>query len=393
MIDNFKIEINDNKKINKIKKSNLIVRLSILGAFLLTVLITAIVVFVGGEKRTVFMTGEGGTKTIDFQEYFYQEIQFANLKDDGSTETIHASDFKVVIEDKEEDKECVGVFISTGNVDNASTEYELVHDGKTKFVKVYFERNPIQNTSFEYGVTYKDKFLGSYMTYSNKAYDFWQAFLVEFFVFGIAFAIVSARLSARLYAKNGERYKAINEQVITKLKASKFNTTKTFALSGRKSGVEDIEKMLVFVDGKNKKLALVDYDKLIYKVVDYKDIISYKIIEKNGTDVNSQLQYSILLDTAFTTTSSRDVCKKLQLVFVLNDEDDATLIYELVKSSLGMDTEKYKQLSKEMIDITAFLDIVEKNTPKDKRFIYCKHCGTKNDYDAKNCSSCGAAID
>ena len=321
MIENIKIEINDNEKINKIKKSNLIVRLSILGAFLLTVLITAIVVFAGGKKRMVFMGGVSGSRTIDFQEYFYQEIQFADLKDDNSTEIIYASDFKTIVNDKE----YIVAFISTGNVDNASTEYELIHDGKSKFVKVYFEIDLVQNTSFEYGVTYKDKYLSSYLVYSNKAYNFWQAFLIEFFIFGIAFAIVSARLSARLYAKNGEKYKAINEQVALKLKASKFNTTKTFALSGRKSGAEEIEKMLVFVDGKNKKLALVDYDKLVCKVVDYKDIISYKLIEKNGTDVNSQLQYSILLDTAFTTTSSRDVCKKLQLVFVLNDEDDTTV--------------------------------------------------------------------
>ena len=384
MIDNFNIEINDNDKIKRIKKSNLIVRLSILGAFLLTILITAIVVFAGAGKQTIYLGSSSGSRYINGADYIYKEIHFTNLNNDDSTEIIYASDFKVEIYGNI----YFGEFISTGNVANASNKYELVHNDKDKYVAVYFKMRYLGDAEFYY----KGKSL-SYYSNNELGYTFGSAVIVEFMIFGLIFAFVSAKLSGRLYPKNGERYKKINENVIQKLKGLKFNTTKTFVLSGRKSGSTDIEKMQVFVDGKNKKLALVDYEKLVCKVVDYKDVVSYKLIEKNGTDVNSQLHFSIILDSAYTTTSSREVCKKLQLVFVLNDEEDSTLIYELVRSSIGIDSDKYKRLSNELIELTAFLDIVEKNTPKDKRFVYCKHCGTKNDYDAKKCSSCGAAID
>ena len=384
MIDNFNIEINDNEKIKRIKKSNLIVRLSILGAFLLAVLISAIVIFAGSNKQIVGLGSNSGSRYINGANYIYQEIHLTNLKNDGSTEIIYASDFKF----KLYGNEYVGEFISTGNIANASNKYELVHNDNDQYFAVYFKMNYLGDGKFYYN----DEVLGV-ISNDDRWSTFGSAVIIEFLIFGFIFGFVSAKLSGRLYPKNGEKYKKINENVAQKLKGLKFNTTKTFALSGRKSGSTDIEKMQVFVDGKNKKLALVDYDKLICKVVDYKDVVSYKLIEKNGTDINSQLHFSIILDSAYTTTSSREVCKKLQLVFVLNDEEDSTLIYELVKSSIGIDSERYKRLSKELIELTAFLDIVEKNTPKDKRFVYCKHCGTKNEYDAKKCSSCGAAID
>mgnify|MGYP003294049205 CR=1 FL=1 len=49
-----------------------------------------------------------------------------------------------------------------------------------------------------------------------------------------------------LYPKNGEKYRAVNEKIDAKLKDMGFKTTKTFALSGRKSGLEDIEKIRDF---------------------------------------------------------------------------------------------------------------------------------------------------
>ncbi len=385
MIENYKIEIDETTKIKKIKKSNLIVRLSILGAFLLTVLITAIVIFAGAKVSTVGITGEGGVRSRNGKVYTYKEFEFVNIKDDNSIEIINAEDFVL----ERNGNRVHGSLISTGNLENASDEYKLIYDGKDKYIKVYFEGSYYGSLNFYF----KGELL-DYVSNSNDAGGtFGGALIIEFLIFGFIFAFVSAKLSGRLFAKNGERYKAINEKIVLKLKEIDFKTTKTFALSGRQSGSTEIEKMLIFVDGKNKKFAFVDYSKKLFKVVDYKDLVNYKLIEKNGTDIGSQLHYSIILDSAYTTTSSRDVCKKLQLVLVLNDEEDSTIIYELVKSSLGMDTDRYKRLSNEMIELTAFLDIVEKNTPKDKRFIYCKHCGTKNDYDAKKCSSCGAAID
>lgn len=385
MIENFKIEINDKEKIKKIKKSNLIVRLSILGAFLLTVLISAIVVFSGGKMNVVSLGYSSGSRYIDYAQYTYQEIKFTNLKDDGSTETIHASDFKA----KYYGVEYVGQFISTGTLSTSNTEYELVHNGSDKYIAVYFKMYQYSDTKYYYN----GELLEYNMNNDGRGLEFLEVVIIEFIIFGVIFAFVTSKLSARLYPKNGEKYRAVNEKIDAKLKDMGFKTTKTFALSGRKSGLEDIEKMLIFVDGKNKKFAFVDYDKLICKVVDYKDLINYKVIEKNGTDVNSHLRYSIILDSAYTTTSSREVCKKLQLVFVLNDEEDSTIIYELVKSSIAIDSTRYKKLSKEMIELTAFLDIVEKNTPKDKKFIYCKHCGVKNNYEDKHCSACGSALD
>lgn len=402
MIEKYKIEI-DETKIKKMKKANLIVRLSVLGAYLLTVLITAIVVFANFKSHKICLR-EGGFshfpvsynshQIIDGKTYIVERIDFINLKKDNTTETIYCSDFKSIYNGKE----CVASFFKENVYDKESKDtFVLKHNGQEQTLAVYFEVNGVGHMDFYYSSYSHDCFYkGEQLEWRNNLdpYNkFYPAILIELLIYGIIFVIISAKIKSIYGVKNGKKYKAINEKVVLKLKEMGFKASKIFALSGRKSGLEDIEKMLILADSKNKKIAFVDYDKLMCNVVDYKDLIDYKVIEKNGTDVDSHIHHSLIWDSTYTVASSREICKKLQLVFVLNNEEDSTIIYDLVKSSISIDSDRYKRLSKELIEITAFLDIVKKNAPKDKKFVYCKYCGTKNEYDSKKCSSCGAVVD
>lgn len=216
--------------------------------------------------------------------------------------------------------------------------------------------------------------------------------MFEFFMLVAIFAIINIKLSNRLIDKKGERFKVVNEKVKLELAGYDFSITKVFPFSAKYSGETDIEKMLVFVDGKNQKFAFVDYNKKSCSIVDFKDLVSYKIIENNGSEIESSTGYSLFFDSLYTKVSSVDVCKNLKLVFVLNDEENATVVYELNKTSLSIKDKRYKNLSQELIDLTAFIDIVQNKIPKDKKFIYCRHCGVKNAYDQTHCSACGSVL-
>lgn len=216
--------------------------------------------------------------------------------------------------------------------------------------------------------------------------------IAEFLIFGGIFAIISRLLINRLDFGKGDEYRTINESVMHILQQARFEINKTFSFSVKKSGNTDMEKMLVFVDGKNQKFAFIDYNKKSCSIVDFKDLVSYKIIENNGSEIESSTGYSLFFDSLYTKVSSVDVCKNLKLVFVLNDEENATVVYELNKTSLSIKNTRYKNLSQELINLTAFIDIVQNKIPKDKKFIYCRHCGVKNAYDQTHCSACGSVL-
>ena len=176
------------------------------------------------------------------------------------------------------------------------------------------------------------------------------------------------------FTKKGDKIKRINESVIEIFQKVKFSITNVFYMPSTSTGVEKITKLMVCVDNKNKKMAFVDYDSKKCKIVDFKDIVNYKILKDNGVDVETET-YNVF-DIPFTTTTTTNLCKKLQLVVVLNDENDTNIVYGFVKSGISVDSDLYKNIMNSIIEVTSYLDVIIKNTPKDEVFVYCKYCRT-----------------
>ena len=392
MIENTKITISLDQKYENIKKRKRLKKLIMFSVYLVTMLIStlAIVIYSNLNKPTLALPKSGNN-----EDYLYQEIKFINLKNDNSVETIYAKDF-VITKDGQEYKASAFSFVDENdnpfiNYEDIETfeEYKLVHNGTSKSLRVYFKVNTYSSDN----LYYKGKPIENYTKSIDITTQIVSMILSESMLFCIIFVIACISFQSKEYIKTSEKFQAINENVLKSIDKSKFNITKTFYFSASKSGPSDIEKMMLLVDNKNKKFIFIDYDNLLFKTVDFKDVVNYKLIEKNSTDVSSNLQYSILLDSLYTTTSSNEVCKILKLVFVLNDEENSTIIYDLIKSAVSLSSKKYKQLSQELIDATAFLDIVQNQIPKDKKFVYCKHCNVKNDYESSHCSACGSVLD
>ena len=388
MIDNFNLQVENNNKKTKIKKQNRIIMISILLFCAIVMALTAAIMFTTAKTQKIGCNNYAtGTYHLDNGKYKTVPVYFFNLENDGTSQTVNISDFYAVNNGV---KKAPLFFSEDPMFAERFTAVEIYNNGETQYTELCFNEDDIDDT-FE--IYYKGEKVKSSDNVLNAESDFIEVLIIEIIATVVLVIGALIFIGGRGCQKKGEYYRAINEKAELQLKAAGFETTKAFYLTSTKSGVTDIEKMMVLADGKNKKFAFVDYDAKKLKIVDYKDFVSYKLIEKNGTDVNSQLHYSILLDSAFSTTSSRDVCKKLQLIFVLNDEDDSTVVYEMVKSGLGMDTARYKKMSKELIDITAFLDVIQTKTPKDKKFVYCKHCGVKNSYESSHCSACSSPLD
>lgn len=385
MIENSRKLLDDSKKFEKIKKTNFIIRISMLGVFLLLIAISAMAIFASIKPHHIGIGGTGGSP-LHNNEHNYVEINFFNLKNDNSTKIISAKDITAVYEGKE----YTASYFSNDDGETKLEKYIVIQNGSDQSIKAYFE-----DIYFYYDEEYFycDEQLKAEREYTTAGEVFAIVAVIEVLFFVFVFFTIDHFLKKRTDYKKGEKYKKINEKVFAEIESKNFNITKTFALSGKNSGATEAEKMLIFIDNKNKKYGFVDYEKNLLKIVDFKDLVNYKVIEQNGISVESQLNYSILLDAPYTTTSSKDVCKKLQLVFVLNDEDDSTVVYDIIKGGLALDSSKYKRISKEMIEITSFFDVVQSKIPKDKKFVYCKHCGVRNDAESSHCSACSSPLD
>ena len=202
--------------------------------------------------------------------------------------------------------------------------------------------------------------------------------------------IISSRISKRREEEKLKAIKEFNQKVIDEIEGKGFNITKTFYLKAQKSGNEKFEQQMVCVDGKNKKLVFIDYSKKDYVIIDYKDYVTYKLFENNGVNVETNTDF--FFDVPITTTSSKNVCKKLKLVIVINDEENTNVVYDLIQSSVSIDSSSYKALVNSVIELTSFLEVINKNTPKSQKFYYCKYCGVKNAENASHCVSCGSVL-
>ena len=375
MIQTIELHKNAKKESNGGARACLVAVIIIFAAYLFSV-IAAIVTCVNSSKECVALTGQGGLSA----NKYYVNVVFFNLVEDGSTEDVLLEDFELRFE---------GSTYRAVAFNSSKTEYKLVRDNNEKFLKVWFNDANVDYSNCE--IYYKGTKLGS-RTMSLVEMLF-PIVLIETIALAIVMltAIGVIRIVCETKAKS-QSIKALNEKTFEQLKDLKFNITHTFYLPSPRTGEKNIEKMMLCADNKNKKLAFVDYQNKICKVLDYKDFVNYKLVENNGVDVESKMRYSILLDSTYASTSSKNICKKLQLILIVNDENDTNIVYDFVRMGVSIDSSIYKSMSKALIEVVSFLEVANKTPIKERKYIFCKYCGVKNKEDASHCTSCGSVI-
>lgn len=375
MIQTIELQKNGKKDSNNGAKACLISVILLFAVYLFAV-ISSTIMCVNSSRECVALTGNGGISN----NKYYVNVVFFNLTEDGSTDEIKLEDFELRFE---------GKTYRAIAFNNEKTEYKLVRNNDEKFLKVWFEDANVNYSKCE--IYYNDTKLGS-RTMSLLEMLF-PMVLIETIAFAVVvlMAVGIIRIVCESKAK-AQGIKALNEKTFAALNDIKFNITHTLYLPSPRTGDKNLEKMMICADGKNKKLAFVDYQNKICKVLDYKDFVNYKLVENNGVDLESKMKYSILLDSTYTSTSSKNICKKLQLILILNDENDTNIVYDFVRSGVNVDSIIYKNMSKALIEAISFLEIVNKTPVKERKYIFCRYCGVKNKEDASHCTACGSAI-
>lgn len=345
-------------------------------ALYLFAVIASTVMCVNSAKESVALTSEGGLTG----NKYYVNVIFFNLTEDGSTDEIKLEDFELRFE---------GQTYRAVAFNNSSSEYKLIRDEEEKFLKVWFDDANVDYSKCE--IYYKGEKLGS-RTMSLVELLF-PVLLIETIALAIVMLMTVGVIRIVCEAKaKSQGIKALNEKTFELLADIKFNTTHTFYLPSPRTGDKNIEKMMICADNKNKKFAFIDYQNKVCKVLDYKDFVNYKLIESNGVDVESKMKYSVLLASTYSSTSSKNVCKKLQLILIVNDENDTNIVYDFVRSGVNIDSTIYKDMSKALIETVSFLEVANKTPIRERKYIFCRYCGVKNKEDASHCVACGSAI-
>lgn len=381
-MEKFEFGIYDDKKPKKIARQNLIIRLCVFALFILSVIITAACVF---QEKEYVAYGSYSFKSSNYYNsdgrYCYN-IVFGNLKDDGIVEIVKAEDFSFKIDGKI----IYGKYIGDNESSINKTYYKLVHNGNNQSVYVTF------NYSYDYNyakqVFYKGTELNHVNKYQDQSSTFWGLFAVELLGFGMILITVNIILRKRGYKNKNKLYYNLNKQLHLELKNHAFEITKIFSFQQALSCTKVEEQLQILVDRNNKKIALVNYNTRICAIIDYKDIVNYKIIEKDGADEETTTTLGL-----FYNTSSSPVCKKLAFVIVVNDEEEPQFTYEIINGSVSITSNRYKNNLKSITEISSFLDVIKNKSPKAIDFVHCKYCGTKNDYNVKKCISCGSNLD
>ena len=130
-------------------------------------------------------------------------------------------------------------------------------------------------------------------------------------------------------------YKTINEKTLEEAEKKGFVPSKKYFMSGYKTGSADEEKLMICFNNKSKKCCLIDYLKKKAFILDFADIVSYDVVENNGIKVVEEVS----LFSSVPTQTTKNVCKKLSLVIVMDDLDDTNVVYDLIKSGVTFESQ------------------------------------------------------
>ena len=378
MMERIKFQIEE-KNTNKSKAGNFVL-IGIFILYLIAILTTIIIVNLHKTEEKVGLAGSSGYEG----SYYAVEIAFYDLEVGGKSTTINASDFTLETFTKDVKAICF---------EGGAKTYTLKRLHSVEYVKVMFPRTDTGFLTFETDVEYLDEELDM-MSVESVGEIMVPIVAVETFLFFIIFMLAFVIIKNSNYSKPfSQKCREINQKVVSELKARSFVSTKVFYLSSPRTGASNMEKMIICVDNKNGRFAFVDYTNKECVIVRNEDIVNYKVIENNGVNVR-QYSSTTIFNVPFTETETYDVCKKLQLVITLNDSEKTNVIYEFVRSGISTSSNMYKEMSRNIIDITSLLDVATGMVSKDgKAVVRCKYCGVKNKADASHCCSCGAVLE
>ncbi len=378
MVEVIKIQA-DNKKTKK-NKSGVFVLLGIFILYMIAVVTAVAIIGTYKNKEKIGTTGNNGYQG----SYYYVEIAFYDLDVGKENFEIKASDFTI---------ETMGREVKAISFEGGAKTHTISKKKEIEYVKVMFARS--SDFGFYIGdIEYKDEEIEPI---NNKSIGKMLVPVISFetfffvIIFFLALVIIKNTDSSKPFK---QKCREVNEGVIRVLKEKGFKSTKVFYMASPKTGENNIEKMILCVDKNNNKLALVDYQSKECVIANYNDVVSFKVNENNGVQTK-QVTGTTIFNLPYTETETYDVCNKLQLIIVLDDENKTNVVYEFVKSGIRTNSNTYKDIQRIVTDVSSTLELITSgaSSRENKLFIRCKYCGVKNKVDASHCCSCGAVLD
>lgn len=386
MVEKIDIDVGKKKQLDKYLKIKQIIAIVVLIVYAIAAITTSVLLKTKDNKEGIAY----GSQQIHDRRYI-AEVTFFNLPVDGSVRKVELSDFKLKVNSYIE-YDAVG--IKTEQMNSVYYgDYNIVCDKEQITVTIYFEQNSgMYGFSYSsYQVYYEGKELASMPSKAAQKAERTAIILFEtiaiLLIWWMAIVIINNKNNAE--AKSFY-YKTINKKVLEELEKKGFVSSKRYFLSGYKTGTVDDEKLMICFDNKSKKCCLIDYNKKKAYILGFNDIVSYNVMENNGVKVVEEVS----LFSATPTQTTKNVCKKLSLVVVMNDLDDTNVVYELIKSGVTFESQKYKTATADLINVTSALEIItsKKHTEKEQKFVFCEYCGAKNKAESLRCESCGSPL-
>ena len=158
---------------------------------------------------------------------------------------------------------------------------------------------------------------------------------------------------------NVNNTKAVNADVLQKLKAENFETSHICYMSDYSSGLstDNSEKQMLCVDAKEKKIALVNYANGSYIIVNFADLISYDVYNNGKTDTSGGVLYGLVV------TESKEKCQELKLILRLRSFDKPQFEYVLISQTLfnnGIDKaqKQYGIIMNDLQQTISYLELI-----------------------------------
>jgi hypothetical protein len=391
MVEKIEIKLDKHEQVDKFSKVRPIVSLFVL-AFYIAIVFTTIAILNTRNSSVKMASSMHGYYGSGMSAQIYYDITVYNLKGNGGYLTYELDEFELYYSGDE--FEAYGFKTpEMTEIDTTSNSIAIRCDETEETFRIYFEP----------GSGYRTSIYGGYILYYDdvrlegrvpeEALKIEKKAIITIETLAVVFIWIILLLILRNRSDKKHKahlYKTINEKVLAQLSKRDFMPSKVFHLQTSKDGPTSLEKMMICVDNRVKKCCFVDYNKKRAYVLEYGDIVSYNVVENQGVKVVEENTVFGMAPTQVTKT----VCKKLSLVIVMDDIDDTNVVYDLIKSSVSIDSALYKMSADSLLQATSFLEVAKNQAgAKDKqRFVYCSYCGAKNKVESLRCESCGSPL-
>ena len=206
------------------------------------------------------------------------------------------------------------------------------------------------------------------------------------FTFILFFIIMAIVIVVNIISRIRFRKKrlATNQKLQASVKEQNFNVTKTISVRDSRTfnSTNEEEFQKIFVDAENKKLFLTDYAKQKFHTFDFADIIDTEVYETSSVSGGRKRR------------DINEYCNSLKFVIKIDSMDMPQIIYDIgMGRKIDKNSNIYANLRASLQELKSFFDVIKsEKSPKKKKFVYCKYCGTKNSEDSPRCVSCGGDL-